>query len=216
MPAPKLVLFYSIFKIKLQLWCDGAFGELKMTKKYVLRVTLDRFFHVVVSSIVALCLSSGANAFEVKSPAFEDGGDLPKIYACSKHGGKDHSWEITISDTPAGAVSLVVIMDDPDARAVAGQTWVHWNVTNIPADTKSLPSTKRGKKLGIGKLGYNSWASKSYGGMCPPNGVHKYILAVFALNVEFKKTLDKITRKRFEKKYKDKIIGKAEISGRWG
>jgi len=190
-----------------------------MTKKYVLRVTLDRFFHVVVSSIVALCLSSGANAFEVKSPAFEDGGKLPKIYACSKHGhgGQNHSWEITISDTPAEAVSLVVIMDDPDARPVIGRTSVHWNVTNIPADTKSLPSTKRGKKLGVGKLGYNSGLSKSYAGMCPPNGrKHKYILAVYALNVEFKKTLDKMTRKKFEKKYKDKIIGKAEISGRWG
>ena len=187
-----------------------------MTKKYFLRVTLDKFLHVVVSSIAALCLSSGANAFEVNSPAFEDGGKLPKIYACSKHGGKDHSWEITISDTPAGTVSLVVIMDDPDARPVAGRTWVHWNVSNIPADTKSLPSTKRGKKLGVGKLGYNSSVSKSYGGMCPPNGEHKYILAVYALNVEFKKTLDKRTRKKFEKKHKDKIIGKAEISGRWG
>lgn len=187
-----------------------------MVTKCIWGVTLYRFFYLIAFSIVALCLSSGANAFEVNSPAFEDGGKLPKIYACSKHGGKDHSWEITISDTPAGAVSLVVIMDDPDARPVAGRTWVHWNVTNIPADTKSLPSTKRGKKLGVGKLGYNSSVSKSYGGMCPPNGEHKYILAVYALNVEFKKTLDKITRKKFEKKYKDKIIGKAEINGRWG
>lgn len=50
----------------------------------------------------------------------------------------------------------------------------------------------------------------------PPNGEHKYTLAVYALNVEFKKTLDQMTRKKFERKYKDKIIGKAEISGRWG
>ena len=184
-----------------------------MTKKYVLRVNLDRFFHVVVMFIVALCLSSGANAFEVKSPAFEDGGKLPRIYACPKHGfyGQNYSWEITISDTPAEAVSLVVIMDDPDAKPIIGRTSVHWMVTDIPADTKSLPSSERGKKLGLGKV------SKHYYGMCPPHRrVHKYILAVYALNVEFKKKLDKISRKKFEKKYKDKIIGKAEISGRWG
>jgi Raf kinase inhibitor-like YbhB/YbcL family protein len=178
--------------------------------------SLNSCFRAALASLFFICLSSGANAFEVKSPAFKDGDKLPRIYACSKQGGKDHSWEITINDTPSEAVSLVIIMDDPDAQPVAGKTWVHWNVSNIPADTKSLPSKKRGKKLGVGKLGYSSRASKSYHGMCPPNGEHKYTLAVYALNVEFKKTLDQMTRKRFERKYKDKIIVKAEISGRWG
>ena len=49
-----------------------------------------------------------------------------------------------------------------------------------------------------------------------PNGKHIYILAVYAPKVKFKKTLYDMTRESFEKKYKDKIIGKAEISGRWG
>ncbi len=166
--------------------------------------------------LFAWFLSFTAHAFEVTSPAFEDGGKLPKIYSCSKQGGKDHSWEIDIHDVPDGTVSLVIIMDDPDAKSVIGKTYVHWNVSNVPFDTESIPSKKRGKKIGFGKLGSNGSGGKAYQGMCPPNGEHRYTLAVYALNTEFTKRLSKITRKRFEKKYGDIIIGKAEISGRWG
>lgn len=177
---------------------------------------MNKALLVSASVLCALCFSFMAHAFEVTSPAFEDGGELPKIYACSKQGGKDHSWEIDIHDVPDGTVSLVVIMDDPDAKSVIGKTYVHWNVSNIPFDTVSIPSTKRGKKIGVGTLGYNGSRGKSYQGMCPPNGEHKYTLAVYALNIEFTKRLSKITRERFSKKYEDMIIGKAEISGRWG
>jgi hypothetical protein len=107
-------------------------------------------------------------------------------------------------------------MDDPDAQSVAGKTWVHWNVSNIPSDTESLPSKKRGKKIGSGDLGYNTSKKRAYQGMCPPNGEHRYVLAVYALNAEFDKRIDDMTREKFEKKYKDMILGKAEISGRWG
>jgi Raf kinase inhibitor-like YbhB/YbcL family protein len=175
---------------------------------------MNKSICILASFFLALCFSYTADAFEVTSPAFKDGGKLPKIYACSRQGGKHHSWELNIRDVPAGTVSLVIIMDDPDAKSVAGRTWVHWNATNIAGDTQTIPSMKAGKK--IGKRGYNSKSEKGYQGMCPPNGEHKYILAVYALKVEFKKTLDAMTRKKFEKKYKDKIIGKAEVSGRWG
>lgn len=174
---------------------------------------MNRYSYLASLLFLSLALSSNANAFEVISPAFKDGGNLPKDYACSRQGGKNQSWELSIRDVPLGTVSLVIIMDDPDARSVAGKTWVHWNTVNIAADTKSIPSVKGGKK--IGKRGYNTNGDKGYGGMCPPNGEHEYILAVYALKVELKK-LNDTTRKRFEKKYKEKIIAKAEISGRWG
>ena len=72
--------------------------------------------HIVALALCALYFSFAAHAFEVTSPAFEDGGELPQDYACKKHGGKDLSWEIDIRDVPAGTVSLVLIMDDPDAQ----------------------------------------------------------------------------------------------------
>ena len=92
---------------------------------------MNKSFYFVVPFFLALCFSYTADAFEVTSPAFEDGGKLPKIYACSKQGGKHHSWELNIRDVPAGTVSLVVIMDDPDAKPVTGYTWVHWNASNM-------------------------------------------------------------------------------------
>ena len=171
---------------------------------------------VAATVLCALYFSVAAHAFEVTSPAFEDGGELPEVYACAKQGGKDHSWEINIRDVPDGAATLVIIMDDPDAQSVAGKTWVHWNVSNIPSDTESLPSKKRGKKIGSGDLGYNTSRKRAYQGMCPPNGEHRYVLAVYALNAEFDKRIDDMTREKFETKYKDMILGKAEISGRWG
>lgn len=86
-------------------------------------------------------------------PAFEDDGKLPKAYACSKQGGKDHSWQINVRDVPNGVITLVTIVGDLNAQSVIGKTYVHWNVRNIPVDMESLPSKKRGKKIGSGKLG---------------------------------------------------------------
>jgi Raf kinase inhibitor-like YbhB/YbcL family protein len=167
------------------------------------KITNKKPLFVAASVLCALCFNFAAHAFEVTLPAFEEGGKLPKVYACSKQGGKDHSWKINIRDVPDVGVTLVIIMDDPDAQSVIGKTYVHWNVCNIPVDTESLPAKKRGKKIGSGELGYNGSRKKSYQGMCPPNGEHKYILAVYALNDELKKRLDNMTREKFEKKYQD-------------
>ena len=79
-------------------------------------ITMNNSRCLAASLLFALCSSVTAHAFEVTSPVFEDGGQLPQVYACSKQGGQDMSWEIDIRDVPAGAVSLVVIMDDPDAQ----------------------------------------------------------------------------------------------------
>ena len=156
----------------------------------------------------------GLSAFEISSSAFEDNKQIPKIYACSRQGGKDVSVPIDFKNLPEGTVSISLIMDDPDAKSVAGKTWVHWVLTDIPIDNLSLKSVKKGK-LKIGKLGRNSSGSRDYQGMCPPNGKHTYIIAAYAMNKNIEKKLGAVTRKSFEKKYKNIIISKAELSGYW-
>jgi Raf kinase inhibitor-like YbhB/YbcL family protein len=170
---------------------------------------MNKALLVLASVLCTLCLSFTAHAFEVTSPAFEDGGELPKIYACSNQGGKDHSWEIDIHDVADGTVSLVVIMDDPDAKSVIGRTYVHWNVSNIPFDIEFLPSKRKGS-IGMGKTGLNSSKKKSYQGMCPPNGEHTYTLAVYALNTDLKKRINRNVLEWNGMNKKHRIIAKVE------
>ena len=47
------------------------------------------------------------------------------------------------------------------------------------------------------------------------NGKHTYIIAAYAMNKNIGKKLGAITRKSFEKKYKNIIIQKSELSGFW-
>ena len=60
------------------------------------------------------------------SSAFEPGADIPQRFTCD---GRDISPPLALHDIPAGAESLVLVMDDPDAP---GGIWDHWVAYDIP------------------------------------------------------------------------------------
>ncbi len=107
------------------------------------------------------------------STAFEHEGEIPQRYTCD---GLDVSPALIIHELSPGAVSLVLVMDDPDAP---GGTWDHWIAYDVapahevPEDVDSL-----------GTPGTNSWGRTGYGGPCPPNGTHRYFFTVYALDTE--------------------------------
>ena len=108
---------------------------------------------------------------ELTSPAFEDQAPIPVLYTCK---GDDVSPELRIAGIPQGAVTLVLIMDDPDAPA---GTWDHWVAYDIEP-TGLIPEDVG--DLGIG--GLNSWKRTGYGGPCPPSGTHRYFFKILALD----------------------------------
>ncbi len=116
-------------------------------------------------------------AIELTSAAFGQGSAIPRQYTCD---GADLSPPLGWSGVPAGARSLALVVDDPDARG----TWVHWVVYGIPADVSGLPE---GASSGIGGIpgaadGTNDFKRTGYGGPCPPNGpAHRYFFKLFAL-----------------------------------
>ena len=134
---------------------------------------------------------------------FEHNGNIPSIYTCD---GKDLAPELNISDVPAAAKELVLIVDDPDAPM---GTWVHWVLYNIPTtttkiDNKNLP---HGTKQGMTDFGRIGW-----GGPCPPNGQHRYFFKLYAIDKKLDLP-DGLTKKEIENAIKSHIMEKTEIIG---
>ena len=173
-----------------------------------IRLTIISFVMICGLSQVAL-----ADMF-ISSTSFANG-KIAKAQACKKMGGKNQSPPVSITGLPSGATHIAIIMDDPDAKSVAGKTWVHWNVFNIKADGDSHSIEAAKKPNGL--IGKNS-GGNGYGGMCPPNGKHTYRLAGFALKEEIKVKVSgwsgkAYTIEKFEKEFKNSIVAMAMITG---
>jgi len=112
------------------------------------------------------------NALLLRSPAFGDGQPIPSKYTCD---GEDISPPIAIEQIPKEAVSLVLIVEDPDAP---NGTWDHWVVFNIPPSTTRIAEGEPP----VGVQGRSSWNKAAYGGPCPPAGEHRYVFKVYALD----------------------------------
>ena len=114
----------------------------------------------------------------VESPAFRAGDMIPAKYTCD---GENISPPLKWTSAPEGTKSFALIADDPDAPM---GTWVHWVVYNIPASARELPEkASQTKKLPPGSLeGVTDFRENTYGGPCPPSGVHRYFFKLYALD----------------------------------
>jgi Raf kinase inhibitor-like YbhB/YbcL family protein len=108
---------------------------------------------------------------EVTSSAFQAGQAIPTKYTCE---GADISPPLQWSGVPAGAKSLALICDDPDAPV---GTWVHWVLYDLPVTATDLvEKVPASETLSLGaKQGINDFKRVGYGGPCPPPGKpHRY------------------------------------------
>lgn len=109
---------------------------------------------------------------KLTSPEFENDGMIPDKFTCD---GDNINPALDIENIPAGAKSLVLIVDDPDS--VKG-LWIHWVVYDIPIvsriEKNSVPGTQ----------GMNDFGRTEYGGPCPHTGTHRYRFKMYALDAE--------------------------------
>lgn len=134
---------------------------------------------------------------------FEDGTRIPKKYTCE---GEDVSPPLEIVDVPEEAKSLALIVEDPDSPE---GTWVHWLVWNISPDTKKIDEGA----LPYGAIqGVNGFKENSYGGPCPPSGVHKYFFKLYALGIDVNLS-DTSGKEELEKVMSGHILAEAQLSG---
>jgi Raf kinase inhibitor-like YbhB/YbcL family protein len=115
---------------------------------------------------------------KITSPAFEEGGLIPKKYTCD---GNNVSPPLKWDFVPRGTESIAIIYEDPDAPS---GTWMHWILFNLPAECRELAENlPDDETLPDGtRQGINDFGSIGYSGPCPPWGIHRYFFKIFALD----------------------------------
>ncbi len=114
---------------------------------------------------------------KISSPIFQDQTLIPGKYTCD---GENINPTLRINDVPTGAVSLVLIMDDPDVPEYVRKdgVWDHWVVFNIPPETSEIPEGSEPQ----GVAGQGTAGNTKYHGPCPPDGKHRYFFKLYALD----------------------------------
>lgn len=111
---------------------------------------------------------------QLTSLDFLSGSAMPSQFTCD---GGEATPTLVMSDVPADAKSLALIMDDPDAPS---GDFVHWLVWNIPPTTVALTTP-----VPTGAIeGVTDFGATGYGGPCPPSGTHRYFFKLYALDTE--------------------------------
>jgi Raf kinase inhibitor-like YbhB/YbcL family protein len=146
------------------------------------------------------------------STAFSDGAAIPTKYTCD---GDETSPPLQWSGVPDRAMSLALVVDDPDAPdpAAPKRRFVHWVLYNIPPDARGLTEGATRGKLPPGALeGSNDFNKRGYGGPCPPIGRHRYFFTLYALDTSLA-DVSAPTRGELEAAMKGHVIEKAETIG---
>jgi Raf kinase inhibitor-like YbhB/YbcL family protein len=144
----------------------------------------------------------------ISSSAYGNGDAIPLIYSCDSD---NISPPLSWTSPPVGTQSYTIIMDDPDAQSVAGYTWVHWNVFNIPV---SLNNFIEDSSITEATEGSNDSQAIGYSGPCPPSNTfdHTYNLRIYALDSVLEPIpYAPLTQQEFENQYAAHIIDQSEL-----
>jgi hypothetical protein len=146
---------------------------------------------------------------KITSAAFAENGGIPALHTCE---GRDVAPPLQFDGVPAGARSLALIVDDPDAPdpAAPKMTWVHWVAYDLPPATAGLAE---GGALPVGaRDGLNDWKRIGYGGPCPPVGRHRYFFKLYALDTTLS-FAHPPTKQQLEQAMKGHVLAYAELVG---
>jgi Raf kinase inhibitor-like YbhB/YbcL family protein len=118
----------------------------------------------------------------ISSPSFEHGDIIPRMHAVE---GLDRSPPLSWSGVPAGAQSLALIVEDPDAPDPSAPRGIfaHWIVYNLQPSSDGLAlGVARGGLPSRASTGRNDFGKLGYTGPAPPVGRHRYFFRLFALD----------------------------------
>lgn len=140
---------------------------------------------------------------QISSPAFGQGGVIPRPYTCFGQGANP---ALQISGVPAGAQSLAIYMHDPDS---ANGDFVHWAIWNISATTTTILA---GHIPGGAAEGLNDFGKLGWGAPCPSRGTHRYVFELYALNRQLNLPQGAKSAELLQQ-IKSHVMAKAEVMG---
>ena len=148
---------------------------------------------------------------KLSSSAFDPDGLIPAKYTCD---GENRSPALSWDAPPAATRSLVLLVSDPDAP---GKTFIHWVLYDLPPETRQLPEGIKADPILVqgGVQGKSDFGKYGYGGPCPPQGTHRYVFTLYALDTVLDlppgaKQADVL------KAIEGHILAQAELIGRYG
>lgn len=151
-------------------------------------------------------------AMTLTSPAFAHGDPIP--VRCTGEGA-DVSPPLSWQGVPAGAATLALIADDPDAPdpAAPRRTWVHWVVADLPASVSVLSEGASRASMPAGAVeGRNDSGGIGYEGPYPPVGRHRYFFRLYALDTRLGLP-EGTTRADVERAMEGHVLATAELMG---
>lgn len=144
----------------------------------------------------------------LRSPAFDDHGEIPKEYS---HEAGDVSPPLQWSGVPEEAVELVLRCEDPDAPV---GTFIHWLLAAIPPETEGMAA---GDPPAGAVPGMNDYGRLGYGGPHPPPGdpPHRYVFQLMALS-ESSGLTSGFSAGDLDEAVEGKVLGTGTLVGLYG
>jgi Raf kinase inhibitor-like YbhB/YbcL family protein len=131
------------------------------------------------AAIAALLISVASNAIaagslRISSPSFQQNETMPPEFTCD---GEGTSPALRFSGAPAAAKSLVLIVVDPDVPRVIKPDgrYLHWALWDLSPGRTEIVQGQRAR-------GLNENGAGGYIPACPPNGEHRYVFQLFAID----------------------------------
>jgi Raf kinase inhibitor-like YbhB/YbcL family protein len=146
----------------------------------------------------------------IESPAFEDNGNIPARYTCDANRVNP---PLRFIDLPQGTRSLALIMDDidvPRSNRPDG-LWNHWLLWNIPAETRGVG--EGAEPPGIS--GHTTGGETEYQGPCPPEGEHRYVFRLYAIDTMLNLDYESTRRDGVLRAMEGHVLAMAELTGRY-
>jgi Raf kinase inhibitor-like YbhB/YbcL family protein len=151
-------------------------------------------------------LPKASASISLSSPAFRDGGTIPKRFTCS---GEGVSPPLRWSGVPGDARELALLVEDEDA-----DRFVHWTLLGIPA---SVDRIAEGRPPAGTVQTENSFGDSGWGGPCPPEGdnPHRYVFALYGTDAPLR--LDKsASPDDVRSSLADHALARGTLTGRFG